>query len=402
MELSKGKHVEIQLNQMQPMSRSLSVSNGTSLRILVLTKRQYMGRDLIDDRYGRFREIPLALAALGHQVTGVCLSYRTRQEGKFDDSHDTARVSWRMLNLVRLLPWLKFNYMKTVEAVGEEFIPDVVWACSDTLHIILGRYVARKLDVPLVIDLYDNFESFGASRLPGVTTLLRSACRVASGLTLVSHMLDEYVVENYGVENKPRLVLGNAVRTDMFFSRPRLDARKTLGLPVVAHLIGTAGALTSNRGIEVLFQAFQKLAVNDPTIWLVVAGPRDKSLMRFRHDRIIDLGMIDLDRVALMYSALDVAVICNIDSDFGRYCFPQKFYEIVACGTPLVAADVGEMKHLLSRRPDCRFPPNSVDGLVACILRQFAQPEPIANMFVPDWTTRAKDLENFLLTNHVE
>ena len=45
------------------------------MKILVLTKRQYMGKDLLDDRFGRFRELPLELAKLGHEVTGICLSY---------------------------------------------------------------------------------------------------------------------------------------------------------------------------------------------------------------------------------------------------------------------------------------------------------------------------------------
>ena len=50
------------------------------MRILVLTKRQYMGMDLLDDRFGRFRELPLELARLGHQVHGLCLSYRARND----------------------------------------------------------------------------------------------------------------------------------------------------------------------------------------------------------------------------------------------------------------------------------------------------------------------------------
>jgi hypothetical protein len=34
------------------------------MKIFVLTKRQYMGKDLLDDRFGRFRELPLELAKL--------------------------------------------------------------------------------------------------------------------------------------------------------------------------------------------------------------------------------------------------------------------------------------------------------------------------------------------------
>ena len=38
------------------------------MKILVLSKRQYMGKDLLEDRFGRFWELPLELAQLGHDV----------------------------------------------------------------------------------------------------------------------------------------------------------------------------------------------------------------------------------------------------------------------------------------------------------------------------------------------
>lgn len=51
------------------------------MRILVLSQRQYMNKDFIHDRYGRFRELPLALASAGHDVEGICFIYRPRNEG---------------------------------------------------------------------------------------------------------------------------------------------------------------------------------------------------------------------------------------------------------------------------------------------------------------------------------
>ena len=57
---------------------SMSISR---MKILVLTKRQYMGKDLLDDRFGRFWELPLELTRLGHEVQGISFSYRTRITG---------------------------------------------------------------------------------------------------------------------------------------------------------------------------------------------------------------------------------------------------------------------------------------------------------------------------------
>ena len=44
------------------------------MRILVLSKRQYTGKDLLDDHYGRIFEIPEELSKKGHAVRGVTLS----------------------------------------------------------------------------------------------------------------------------------------------------------------------------------------------------------------------------------------------------------------------------------------------------------------------------------------
>jgi len=41
-----------------------------------------MSKDLIDDRFGRFREIPLALGQTGHKVQGLCLSYSSSKTAR--------------------------------------------------------------------------------------------------------------------------------------------------------------------------------------------------------------------------------------------------------------------------------------------------------------------------------
>ena len=51
------------------------------MRIVVLTKRQYTNKDVIDDRYGRLWEIPLALAEQGNDVICICLSYKKKEQG---------------------------------------------------------------------------------------------------------------------------------------------------------------------------------------------------------------------------------------------------------------------------------------------------------------------------------
>ena len=92
----------------QPAIRVLrQPTRAAQMRILVLTKRQYMGKDLLDDRFGRFWELPLELARRGHEIRGISLSYRKKSEGSSTPSLDagTGNITWHSVNLLNA-PWL--------------------------------------------------------------------------------------------------------------------------------------------------------------------------------------------------------------------------------------------------------------------------------------------------------
>lgn len=364
------------------------------MNILVLTKRQYMGRDLIDDRYGRFRELPLALVTSGHGVDGLCLSYRRRDERLLEDAAAGASVRWRSLNAPRLLGIGAKGYWNSIDRLGALARPNVVWACSDAPHALLGVRAAHRLGAKLVIDLYDNFESYGLTRLPGMRGALRRAVRAADGVTCVSQPLASFVRERYGFTG-PVAVIENAVPADSFRPLNREHARAALRLPQNAVLIGTAGSLSRSRGIKVLFDAFAQLSKERPDVHLVLAGSRDRGLDLPTGDCVHDLGILAPDQVPYVLSALNVSVISNRESDFGSYCFPQKFYESVACGVPVVVAATGPMREILKDRPENLFQPEDPASLVSALRRQIELPSPLP-ITAPTWQYLGRRLSGFL------
>lgn len=366
------------------------------MRVLVLTKRQYTSRDLIDDAFGRVRELPLALARHGHDVRGLCLSYVNRNEGDFTDADTSgsAHVSWLSVNAGPLkLPGL-LRFQKLAAAVAREYRPNVIWTFSDTFYAIIGERLARDVGTCCVIDLYDNFEAFGAAKIPGILPLFRQSIRRADAVVCVSEPLRQMVTDTYR-RSGPTIVIPNAVHSEVFRPRNKLSCRKALGLPPDAQIVGTAGALHPNRDIATLFRAFEILGSRNKRVHLAVAGHRTSRSRIPLGSHIHDLGVLPHDQVPTLLSGLDVAVIANKDSSFGRYCFPQKAFEIIACGVPVVAANVGTLSALFQQFPSCLFAAGDPVDLARALENQLRNPF-IPPIHVPSWDELATALNSWL------
>jgi glycosyltransferase involved in cell wall biosynthesis len=359
------------------------------MHVLTLCKRQYTARDLLDDRYGRMYEIPEGLARLGHQVSGLTLSYRRRP----DHQHESpAGVQWRSINVLPGGPW---QLARAVRSLRGSARPDVVLAGSDAPTCVLGRHIARYLGLPLVLDLYDNYEHFGLTRIPGMRRAFRYACRGARGLSVISHTLAGHLRDTVVPLGEMR-VIGNGVRTDLFHPMDRRQCREHLGLPLHATLIGCAGALDASRGIKDMFKAFLELAEQRPDLHLVVAGPRDRTLQRYQHPRIVDLGVLHWQQIPAVINSLDISIVCNRESTFGRYCFPLKLYESVACGVPVVASGVGDVPRLLPPDAGITYPAGDHRALAAAIEQLLGAGSVMFHASVADWQVRAAQMEELL------
>jgi teichuronic acid biosynthesis glycosyltransferase TuaC len=355
-----------------------------------------MGKDLLDDRFGRFRELPLELAGLGHEVQGLSLSYRSRPTGSILDSEPSrdGHVLWHSLNLVDgFLTGLR-RYFKRARQLVEDFRPDVLWACSDAYHAILGYRLTQKSEVKYVIDLYDNFEAFTATKVPVIKSLFRHAIREAPGVTCFSQLMADHVVQNYP-RQKPTAVIESAVQKAVFKSQNQRECRQRLRLPAEAQIIGTAGALRDGRGINTLFEAYEILAAENRSLHLALAGPRQRGIRIPRGPRVHDFGSLPHEEVPFFINSLNVAVVCYRRSAQGDFSFPQKAYETVACRVPLIAAAVGSMNDFLRQYPTCLYDPDRPRSLADAVRRQL-QNKIIVNLEVPSWADSARQLEHFL------
>ena len=364
------------------------------MKLLFLSKRRYMNHDVIADRYGRLYHLPCQMSALGHDCYGVCLSYQNAHA--LVEEHRSITQSggafcwygWPAGMLGVGIP----SFLCKVDRLIDKIRPDAIVGQSDALHVIFARFLSRRRGVPYFIDLYDNFESFGLYRLPGVATGYRLALRDARGISTVSKALQRHVSAAHS--NKPTLVLESTISPEQFAPHPKEDSRSFFNLPQDAVLIGTAGSLSANRDTGTLYEAFRRIHATNLKVRLVLAGPTHGNPPP-RHPGIHYLGELPHQHVAKLFSALDLAVIGMKDDQFGRYAFPQKAYEILACGTAVVAAKVGALEELFAGSQECLYHPGDIKDLQCAIMNQLVGTNNDTPFNIPSWADQARKLEKF-------
>ena len=292
----------------------------------------------------------------------VTISYRKTKDG-FHTPNDRTNPRWYSANLS---PKSLLRLFKHTHFLVEKKKPDVVWAGSDVLHIAIGLHFSLRFRIPLFVDFYDNYRSFGLTQVPGANLILKRACRHATGITVSSQALQHLVEEQYSGDGKTFLIPNGVPRT-IFYKREKAASRRELNLPEDATLIGTAGSLDETRGIDTLFEAFLTLAVKHKNAYLVVAGPRKASHSIPQHPRIVDLGLISIEDVAVLYSALDVGVVCNKSDHFGNYCAPMKAEEMIACELSTVAARTRSAELDFQNRGVLLYEPQNESSLASSI-----------------------------------
>ena len=365
------------------------------MRVAFLCKRRYMGKDVILDRYARLYEYPRQLAQRGHTVLALCLAYRGEPDGRWRHGAPPGELAWESRSLGRLVVPGLLSYPARLLARLEQFRPDLVIGASDIPHAALAAWVAGRLGVPYAVDLYDNFEGFGQARIPGMKGLLRRSVRRAGLVTTTSEPLADLVRDGYRAAGRV-VPMPSTIDRTLFRRRDRVESRRRLQLPVAARLVGTAGALNRDRGIGALYEAWARIAQTVPDAHLVLAGPHETGLPPPRDERIHYLGVLPHDQAAELLAALDVGVIYMRETPFGSYCFPQKAYEMLACGVPVVAASVGAMKALFRETPSLLYRPDDPKDLARAVLAQLSVPV-IPEVPIRDWAELIAMIEPELL-----
>jgi len=184
------------------------------------------------------------------------------------------------------------------------------------------------------------------------------------------------------------LVARDGFRAERYTAlRPRQEARRELGLPGDAFLVGYVGRLHTmgmGKGVERLVDA-AALARDVPITVVVVGGPADlvaavrrrQRALGQEEDRLVAPGQVSPEQVPLWLAALDVGTLPFPDTPhFARCASPLKLFEYLAAGLPIVASDLPALAEVLVDGETALLtPPGDAAALAAALRRLWADRE---------------------------
>ncbi len=165
---------------------------------------------------------------------------------------------------------------------------------------------------------------------------------------------------------------------DNFHAIPKLEARQKLGFQPTDQVVLYVGRFDPRKGIETLVRSCGLIKQN-ANLRLVIVGGSDAEKadgherQRIEQlveelgltDRTIFAGRVGHDRLPLYYTAADVCVIPSHYEPFGLVAI-----EAMACGTPVVASDVGGLKFtVVPEETGLLVPPKETAAFATAIQR---------------------------------
>jgi D-inositol-3-phosphate glycosyltransferase len=174
----------------------------------------------------------------------------------------------------------------------------------------------------------------------------------------------------YNADETRITVLPPGVNTDRFYPIPMDEAKEVVGIPKEDRMVLFVGRIEPLKGIDTLIEAMAMLKIKCkkcPHYLVIIGGENDnpeeqlsnemERLKTLSHklgieDVIIFAGKRGQDSLPYYYSAAEVVVMPSHYESFGMVAL-----EAMACGTPMIASEVGGLRYLIKEGETGYFVP---------------------------------------------
>lgn len=197
------------------------------------------------------------------------------------------------------------------------------------------------------------------ARISGENHLMQVVDRLVAANPIDRH----HMIDLYHAPAEKIAVIPCGADLTLFHPVPREEAREELGIPAERKLVTFVGRIEALKGVDTLFRAVAYLVANDATwrerlmVAIVGGTPEDETeeltpeMQRLRTlreelaltDVISFIGAQPQETLPYFYSAAEVVVMPSHYESFGMVAV-----EATACGTPVIASNVGGLTYTIT------------------------------------------------------
>lgn len=221
-----------------------------------------------------------------------------------------------------------------------------------------GALIARKRGAPLIYDSHEFYPvqaCFSPADQKRYLALEGRLARDCAAIITVNPYLARMIGEAHGIA-APQVILNAceppAIDAAALDAGERARRRRALGLPADKTLFLYQGWLSPERNLETMVAAMA--AQSAAALAIVGYGAYEetlKALARDRgvEDRVVFLGRIENERLAEVTALADVGVVpYKAVDEMHRYCSPNKLFEFIAAGIPVLASDLPYLRDVVA------------------------------------------------------
>ncbi|MFQ5598089.1 MAG: glycosyltransferase family 4 protein [Nitrospiria bacterium] len=264
--------------------------------------------------------------------------------------------------------------------------PDIIYERA-SLYGIAGALLSRDLNVPRLVELnaplteentrYQNASGLG----PLSEQSERWSLMEAEFVLPVSEALRKHVISK-GLAPNRVVVVPNAVDESVFYpDRPDPFVRNAWKLgdgPVM----GFVGGLRPWHGVEWLPELLEVLQKRFKNLQFMIVGEgplREKLTSDFKRrdltEKVIFTGSLPHESIAKLIRQFDIALAPYPRLDHTFYFSPLKLFEYMACGIPVVAADIGQITEVVRNdETGLLYPPGNFEALTKACSKLLSDP----------------------------
>ncbi len=220
----------------------------------------------------------------------------------------------------------------------------------------VGRWAQQRWDVPHMV----MFHTLGAVKNRTGVGTEEPLLRIATEKQLVEHCHriiaatqreKTELMRYYGANSEKMSIIPCGVNLELFRPVKKAYTRKQLGFDD-EKIVLYVGRFAALKGLDRLLKAMAYLQHERGLKLVIVGGDGDSApdSIEFQrlasqlgiNDKIQFVGRIEQDNLSQYYSAADLLVVPSYHESFGLVAL-----ESLACGTPVVATDVGAMDRII-------------------------------------------------------